>query len=86
MRSTMAAHFLELFRVPVEEIELHRCVRADAYYDDARFLVVVALSVNIPQHLAGGSDDGRRAVGAYAEAQFLIVPILWKIVAEGVGV
>ena len=81
-----AAHLLELLGIDVEKVLLDGAVRTNAHDNDACLLILVALTIDLPEHPVGCLDDADGGTGGGKEAYLLIVPVLCQVLAEHVGI
>ena len=81
-----ASHLLNGLCIRIEEILLNRTVRPDTHYDDTSLLVLVALTIDTLQHLAGSTHQGDCTIGRRDKPRLLEVPVLGQILTEHIGV
>ena len=79
-------HLLVALCVVVDEVRLHTVVGTDAHDDDARTLVVVALTVDALDTPDGRLHDLLGGVGGRQQPLLAHVPVLGQVLAEMIGV
>ena len=77
-------HLFDLFGGDVEEVLLDGAVGTDTHHYDTCPLILNALNKNPIQHLGGCLDDGNCRAGRCDEAQFVVLPVLQQVFAEGI--
>ena len=66
-------HLLELLSIDVEEILLNRGVCSDTHHDDTSLLVLIALTIDLLQHLVSRLDNGDGGTGGRNDQKLQLI-------------
>ena len=77
-------HLTNLFSGDIEEVLLDGAVGTDTHHDDTSPFILHTLNEYPIQHLSCCLHDGNCRAGRCDEAQFVVLPVLQEVFAEGI--